>query len=81
MTASDALVSEGYSNGDYLYALFSAYFDSTAAPIGCTAVTYGSPILEGLTMQTARRFTAIVIAIPIIIMAVGAVVIIKRKNR
>jgi hypothetical protein len=81
LTAADALVSEGYSNGDYLYALFSVYFDSTAAPIGCRAVTYGAPILEGFTMQRARLYTAIVIAIPLLIMALGAFVIIKRKNR
>ncbi len=81
MTASDALVSEGYANGDYLYSLFYAFFDSTAAPIGMRAVTYGAPTLEGFTMKRAHTFTAIVIAIPVVIMAIGAVVIIKRKNR
>lgn len=81
MTARDALVSEGYSNGDYLYALMNSFLGSTAAPIGMRAVTYGAPILEGFTMKRARTFTAIVIAIPVTVMAAGLFVIIRRKNR
>jgi hypothetical protein len=81
MTARDALVSENYSNGDYLYALFSAFFGATSAPIGCRSVTYGTPMLEGFTMSTAHLFTILVIAIPVALAMIGTVVIIKRKNR
>jgi hypothetical protein len=81
LTAADALVSEGYANGDYLYSLFNVFFNSTAAPIGCRAVTYGVPTLEGFTMRRAHIYTAIVIAIPTVILLFGAFVIIKRKNR
>ena len=81
VTASDALLSENYANKDFLYSVFEALFDSSAAPRGCNAVTYKTQILENLTMGRARTYTALILAIPVALAVVGAVIISRRKNR
>ena len=42
---------------------------------------YDTATLENLVMGTARIYTAVIMAFPVAIAAVGAVVIIRRKNR
>ena len=56
-------------------------FDSLTPPYGCSSYVYSTGRLEGLTMGVANVYTAIAIAIPIVIGVVGAILIIKRKNR
>ena len=79
--ASDALTATNYSNKDFLYSLFEDFYGAEGMPYGCKPVFYDSQILENLTMGTARVYTAVIMLIPVAIAVVGAVVIIRRKNR
>ena len=81
MTVSDALVTNGYSNKDFMYSLFDYLYGAENMPYGCQSVLYDSSVLENLTMSTANIYTAIVLAVPAIIAVFGAVVVIRRKNR
>lgn len=80
-TATDAFITETYSNKDFLYAVFEELFGSNTAPRGCNVVTYRSSILENLTMGAAKTYTAIILAIPAALAVFGTVTIIRRKNR
>ncbi len=81
LTVSSALVTNGYSNKDFLYSVFERLYGLSAMPYGCHSVLYETQTLENLTMSTANAYTAIVVAVPVIIAAVGTVIIIRRKNR
>ena len=81
MTVSDALVTNGYSNKDFIYSLFDYLYGAQNMPYGCQSILYESSILENLTMSTANLYTAIVLAVPTVIAICGAVVVIRRKNR
>ena len=81
ITAADALLSENYSNKDFLYAVFEVLFDSHTAPRGCNTVTYKTQILENLTMGKAKAYTAVVLAIPVALAVTGIVITTRRKNR
>lgn len=81
-TISDALVTNGYVNKDFHYALFEELFGvSQKMPYGCHSVLYNTQTLENLTVGAARAYTAAVIAIPALIALAGTVIIVKRKNR
>ena len=81
ITASDALLSNSYSNKDFLYSTLEVLFESSSAPHGCNMVDYTTPILENLTMGRAKLYTAIILAIPTALAVVGVITIIRRKNR
>lgn len=81
LTAQDALISEGYTNTDFLYSVFYALFNAKSAPLGCKTVTYNTTVLENLTMQNARIYTALVMALPVALGIVGTVIIVRRRNR
>lgn len=81
ITATDAFISETYSNKDFLYATLEVLFDSNPAPRGCNMVMYYSGILENLTMGKAKLYTAIILAIPAMLAVAGTIIIIRRKNR
>lgn len=81
LTVADAIVTNGYSNKDFIYSVFDFLFDADGLPYGCHSVMYDTQTLENLTMSRANLYTAIVIAVPVALAAVGAVIIIKRKNR
>ncbi len=81
LTATDAMITEGYSNKDFLYSLFDVYFEKGEMPYGCNSILFDSGILENLTMGTARLLTAAMIALPIVIACVGLAVTVRRKNR
>lgn len=81
ITGSDALIANGYSNKDFSYALLENLFMAEGMPYGCEPLLYSSDILENLTMGTAKIYTAVAMLIPATIAIVGAVVIIRRKNR
>jgi hypothetical protein len=81
LAVSDSLITNGYSNKDFVYALFEEFYGAGNMPYGCKAVVYDNQILENLTMGTARLYTVIALMIPVCIAAAGAVIIIKRKNR
>lgn len=81
IAVSDALVANGYSNKDFFYATFEHFYGAEGMPYGCKPVIYSSSTLENLTMGMARLYTAITLAIPLAIAAVGTVVIVRRRNR
>ena len=81
LASNDAVITNGYSNKDFLYSLFDVVYEREDLPYGCRTVVSNKLILENLTMGTARIYTAILLAIPVALIAVGAVVMIRRKNR
>lgn len=81
LTSSDNMITEGYSNKSFLYSLFEEFYGQGKMPYGCRSVIYENTLLENLTMGTATVFTVIMLAIPTLLLAVGVVVIIRRKNR
>lgn len=81
MSVSDALVTNGYANTDFLYALFDDFYGRDGMPYGCDIVRADTSTLENLTMGTARIYTALILAVPTALAAVGAVILVKRKNR
>lgn len=81
LTVADSLVTNGYSNKDFVFALFEHFYSCDTLPYGCRAVLYNTDTIENLTMSAAYTYTAIVIAIPVALTAAGAIIIKKRKNR
>lgn len=81
LTNADLLVTNSYSNKDFVFSVFEELFDAPAVPYGCKNAIYNTAILENLTMGTARTFTAILIAIPVVLAGVGAFVVIRRRRR
>jgi hypothetical protein len=81
LSATDAMITNGYSNKDFIYSLFDVCFDKGAMPYGCNSVIFSDGTLENLTMGQARWYTALLIAIPAMLGVVGLFVMIRRKNR
>lgn len=81
LAVSDSLVTDGYSNKDFVYSLLDEFFGADNLPYGCKPVLYDTQMLENLTMGTARLYTALVMLIPAGIALVGIVVVVRRKNR
>lgn len=81
LTANDAVVTTGYANRDFLYVMIEDLFGANSVPHGCNTVYTVTSMLENLTMGTARTITALLLAIPAVIAVIGAVVVIRRKNR
>lgn len=81
LTANDALTTSGYANRDFVYAMFDQVYGADFVPYGCAPVYIDTGALENLTMKTARIYTVLLLSIPVVIAAVGAVIVIRRKNR
>lgn len=81
MTTGDAVVSDGYSNKDFLYSIFDVFYEKGDMPYGCNSVVYDTQILENLTMGSAKIYTALILTVPAVIAVVGAILIRRRKNR
>ena len=81
LTAADALIANGYSNKDFTFSVFEEIAEAENLPYNCKEVLYDTQTLENLSMGTARIYTALIMAIPACLAVIGAVVIIKRKNR
>lgn len=81
LAVTDSLISNGYSNKDFLYSLIEDFYGGGRMPYGCKPVIYDSQTLENLTMGTAKVYTAAILALPVAILICGAVVLVKRKNR
>ena len=80
--AEDTLYTEGYANRNFVYSVLDNVFGREGVPYGChTTLFYTNGMLENLTMQGARIYTVILMAIPAVIAIVGAVIVIRRKNR
>ena len=81
VAVSDALVTPGYSNRDFLYAVMEHLFGASGLPYGSNVSVYDAETLENLTMGTAKIYTAIILAIPAAIAVAGIAIITKRKYR
>ena len=81
LTSYSVLVKPGASNKDFSYALLERLFGANTAPYGTSTVAYTSNVLNGLTMGRAKLYTAIIMSVPTVLVVVGTVTIIKRKNR
>lgn len=81
VSVSDAIVTNGYSNGDFFYSVFENLYGETGMPYGCKVVTINVGLLENLTMGTARVYTALILAVPALLALAGTVTVVKRKNR
>ena len=81
VTSPEAIVTNGYSNRDFLYSLFDTLYEKDGMPYGCRSVVFNELKLENLTMGTARGYTAMLLAIPALLALAGAIVMIRRKNR
>ena len=81
ITATDAFISESYSNKDFLFSVLEVLFGANPAPYGCSQMLYDTQMLENLTMGNARIYTALILAIPFTLAVVGTVILVKRKNR
>ncbi len=81
LTSAGTMVTKGYANKDFVYALCEEFYGAAGVPYGCRAMIYNQATLENLTMGDARHYTEIILAIPALIAVAGAVVMIRRKNR
>ena len=81
LTSTDAMVTDGYSNKNFLFSLFGELYGEGNMPYGCTSITFNDTVLENLKMSTVRLYTAILLIIPAAVAVTGAVVLIRRKNR
>ena len=81
LTADDVIVTEGYSNKDFVYSVLAEIFGSHTPPYGTNSIVSSTGRLEGLTMGVANVYTTIAMLIPAAIAVLGAVMIIRRKNR
>ncbi len=81
MTASDAMVTNGYSNKDFLYSLFDVFYGAERVLYGTNDVVQQSTRLENLTLGTSTVYTALLLALPAALAVFGAVTIVRRKNR
>ena len=81
LTASDAMITNGYANKNFLFSLFGELYGMGDMPYGARSVTFNDSVLENLTMGSARLYTALFMSVPVLVMIAGAVVMIRRKNR
>ena len=81
LTATDAMVTNGYANKDFVYSLLDVFFERGDMPYGTNSIVYNTGLLENLTMGTAKIYTALLLSVPAILGVFGAVMLIRRKNR
>ncbi len=81
LAASDALVSDGYSNRDFLYSLLGDCFGQGDMPYGANVVLTVTTTLRNLKLGTAGIYTAVIMSLPVVAALVGTVVIVRRKYR
>lgn len=81
MTGADVLVSNGYSNRDFVYSILSEVFGAPTVIYGARSVIYNSGVVENLTQSSAVAFTVLLMIIPVALAVLGAVVVIRRKRR
>lgn len=81
ISVSDALITNGYANSDFLYSLFDNFYGQDGMPYGCDVMKGDNSTLENLTMGTARLYTVLILALPTIVSVAGVVVVTRRKNR
>ena len=81
LTVTSAVITNGYSNRDFTYAVFEHLFGREGLPYGCTSNVYDNQMLENLTLGATRLYTVLALVPPMLIAVAGAVIVIRRKNR
>lgn len=81
ISVSDALITNKYSNTDFMYSLFENFYGQSGMPYGCDVIKNDTSTLENLTMGKARIYTALILVVPVAIAVTGVIVVAKRKNR
>lgn len=81
LTVTSAVITNGYSNRDFTYAVFEHLYGREGLPYGCTSNVYDNQTLENLTLGATRLYTVLALIPPMVIAVAGAVVVIRRKNR
>ncbi|MBR2344021.1 MAG: Gldg family protein [Clostridia bacterium] len=80
LTTGDVMASSGYANRTFVIALLDELTDAPCTPYGCNIVSTDTTTLQNLTMREAKIYTAVILAVPVLLAVLGAVLIIKRKN-
>ena len=81
VSGADALITNGYSNRDFFYSVFSNLFGADFAPYGTRHIMFDTSVLEDLTSSAKKGYVAVLMAIPVVIAAAGFIIIKRRKNR
>ena len=83
MATTAALITNGYANKDFIYSVFEHLYDCRGEflPYGTSIISFRTTTLEGLTMGTAKIYMAVLMALPVCVGVVGAVILTRRKNR
>ena len=82
ITASDAVLSNTYSNREFLLGIFSEVFGiSGELPYGTRAVQTVTDLIEDLSLREARMYTLIAFLPALLLVGVGAYVLIRRKHK
>ncbi len=81
LAAADALVSNGYSNKDFVYSLLEELYGASGMPYGTNQVVFDDATLQNLTMGAAKLYTALTMVIPAALVVVCVVITVRRRNR
>ncbi|MBE6634595.1 MAG: hypothetical protein E7617_00150 [Ruminococcaceae bacterium] len=82
LTASDILLAGGYANRSFIHALLEDVYGCDSVIHGCEPIyIHENTTLRNLTMRAATVYTVIIMTVPVVLAAVGAVVYVKRKNK
>ena len=82
LAASDATLSNTYSNREFIFGVFSEIYENNGKmPFGTRAVQTVTDLIEDLSLREARLFTVICFLPAMALIAVGAVVLIRRKHK
>ena len=82
ITASDAVLSNTYSNREFLLGVFGEIFGNEGMmPYGTRAVQTVSDLIEDLSLREARWITVICFLPTVALVFVGAFVLVRRKHK
>ncbi len=80
LSASDAMLSNTYTNREFIYAIFDELYGAEGAkPYGTRAVMTESNLIEDLSMAEARVYTVLALLPAVIALGFGIVILTKRK--
>lgn len=82
LTASDAMLSNTYSNREFLLAVFGEIFENEGMmPYGVRSVKTETNLIEDLSLREARLYTVIAFLPAVALVALGVVVLVRRKYK
>lgn len=82
MTASDATLSNTYSNREFLLGIFDEIFANEGKlPYGVRSVKTETNLIEDLSLREARLYTVLCFLPAVALVALGAVVLVRRKHK